>query len=69
MDDIVYVGRMFLPIKNELADKGIPYTAVRTQPPNAKFQLDETCLYVIREQTYQGVLTLTVAAKMGKEVS
>lgn len=64
-----YTGRLFSSVKQELMEKGISFDTQRTFPTNTKFITDDACLYVIRQQIKGNVLTLTLAAKMGKEVS
>lgn len=46
------------------------YTLLRTRPAVKKCNLAETELYVVRQRVLEGDLyELTIAAKMGKEVS
>lgn len=69
MEDGVYVGRLFSEVEKELQEKSIPFATLNTCSTNMRFVTDDTCLYIIRQQVRGSMLTLTVAAKMGKEVS
>lgn len=69
MEDRVYVGRLLSEVERELREKAIPFVTINTRSTNKRFVTDDTCLYVIRQQVQGKMLTLTVAAKMGKEVS
>lgn len=69
MNDLEYVGHPFSSVQDDLLARNIAFEVVKTSPANTKFLTDDNCLYVIRQQQHDGVLTLTVAAKMGKETS
>lgn len=69
MDDIEYVGRLFSSVQKELIEKGILFSVLYTHSTNERFSTDNNCLYIIRQQMQDNVLIVTVAAKMGKEVS
>lgn len=69
MEDGVYIGRLFSDVEKELKEKDIPFATINTRSTNTRFVTDDTCLYIIRQQVRGTLLTLTVAAKMGKEVS
>lgn len=69
MDDIEYVGRLFSCVQKELMDRAIPFAVLYTHSTNKKFSTIDNCFYVIRQQIQDNILTITVAAKMGKEVS
>lgn len=69
MNDIEYVGRPFFGVERELINKAISFSVLRTHSTNKRFSTDDNCLYVIRQQIQDNELIITVAAKMGKEVS
>jgi len=63
------IGRPLQAVLSELAALNAIHEIVRTCPTHTKFVIDDTNLYVVRQQYSENTLLLTVAAKMGKEVS
>lgn len=58
----------YLPtVRKQLDEMNVKYLISTTRPTRHVSNLDEDCLYVIRQQIdTNGVYHLTVAAKMGK---
>jgi hypothetical protein len=70
MAEIEYIGRPYTVVTRILTELGLDFSVERTFSTSKRFSTDDQCLYVIRQRMCDnGTLLLTVAAKMGKEVS
>ncbi|HWR39710.1 MAG TPA: hypothetical protein VN611_09420 [Patescibacteria group bacterium] len=63
------VGQPLTDALEQIHAAGIPYRVELTSPTRSMFVLDDQLRYIIRQQLdAEGILHLSVAAKMGKEV-
>lgn len=62
------VGQNLSDVVSFLLERNIAYRIEYTKPTRDFFAVDETELYVVRQRETDGVLILTAAAKLRKEV-
>lgn len=62
------VGQNLADVVSFLLERNIAYRIEYTKPTRDFFAVDETELFVIRQKEEDGMLLLTAAAKMRKEV-
>jgi len=62
------VAQCLSDIKKQLDEGNLPYVVSITRPTRTLTNVDEECLYVIRQQVdKEGIYHLLAAAKMGAE--
>lgn len=68
--NIDVIGRLLSEAESVLQQYHVGYTVERTRPGRDFFPIDESRLYVVKQvEDEQGVLRLTVAAGLRREVS